>query len=412
MRALVLTTSYPIGSGRLSGRFVQELLAGLVPHGWFFEVITPAPREGGAHLTRAGIRVEAVPFAGHRAGLAHDGGIPDRIAAAPWLAACVPGMTRGLARAAARRLHEMQFDLVWSHWLFPAGWIGAGLARRRGVPHLVTAHGGDVHLVERLARVPGGRAVLRARFAASHLSAPAARTAERVQCVLGGPVAVAPLPADAAPVAERAARSGGPLAVLFLGRFEPIKGAALLLEAAAQPGMPPLEIVMAGAGTEEVSLRARAARLGVRVHFAGVLEGTARRHALAHADVLVVPSRRTRGGRGEGLPHAATLALAAGLPVVTADGGALADVVRTHGAGAVFDAEGDPRAAAGRLAAVLARLSTATSTRAALRRGALDAGAAHRPERALPAWARLLARAGCGADGTRPGAPFALEAAQ
>ncbi len=31
-------------------------------------------------------------------------------------------------------------DLLWSHWLFPAGFAGATAARLLGKPHLVTAH--------------------------------------------------------------------------------------------------------------------------------------------------------------------------------------------------------------------------------------------------------------------------------
>jgi len=267
-----------------------------------------------------------------------------------------------------------------------------------------------VHLAERIAALPGGRTLLRRRFTATRLSAPAVETAERVRHVLGGDrVDVAALPADVAPAEGPRRAPGAPLRVLFLGRFEPIKGATLLLEAAAHPGAPALEIVLAGAGSEEASLRAMAAHARGPIRFAGVLDGAERNAALHAADVLVAPSRRTRGGRGEGLPHAATLALAAGVPVVTSDGGALARRVRMHDAGAVFDADGDRSAAAARLAAVLARTAADPEVLAAWRRGARAAGAAHRPDHALAAWKRVLTSASASPRGGAPRDVLAME---
>jgi hypothetical protein len=134
MRALVLTTSYPLSEESLSGRFIEELLHGLVPHGWSFHVVTPASPDGPRRFTSGPVTIEAVGYPGYRSGLVHDGGMPDRLALAPWLAAAVPGMTRAFAHAAARRARTEPLDLIWSHWLLPAGWIGAGLARATGLP--------------------------------------------------------------------------------------------------------------------------------------------------------------------------------------------------------------------------------------------------------------------------------------
>jgi glycosyltransferase involved in cell wall biosynthesis len=409
MRALVLTTSYPLSEESLSGRFIEELLHGLVPHGWSFHVVTPASPDGPRRFTSGPVTIEAVGYPGYRSGLVHDGGMPDRLALAPWLAAAVPGMTRAFAHAAARRARTEPLDLIWSHWLLPAGWIGAGLARATGLPHLVTAHGGDVHLVERLARVPGGRALLRGRFGRTQLSAPAAHTAARVQAALGlDPVRVAPLPAEVGAEGPGSRPAGGPLEVLFLGRFEAIKGAGLLLDAVGRLGRADVSVVMAGAGREASALRVAAGRLPCRVAFPGTLRGAARLHALRSADLLVVPSRRGRAGRMEGLPHAASLALANGTPVVAPEGGALAELVRAYGAGAVYEAGPDDRTASRALAGTLGRLAADPARRAALRRGALEAGAAFHARRAVPAWDRLLRASSWPPPGWRPAA-LALE---
>ncbi len=59
------------------------------------------------------------------------------------------------ARQAARRLRP---DVVFAHFLFPAGWAGASAARAAGVPLVVMAHGQDV---ANLGRVPGVKAATR-----------------------------------------------------------------------------------------------------------------------------------------------------------------------------------------------------------------------------------------------------------
>jgi glycosyltransferase involved in cell wall biosynthesis len=391
VRALVLTTSYPLGSRSLSGRFIEELLHGLTPRGWTFHVVTPAPPGGARRLTTGPITVEPVDYPWQRAGLVHTGGMPDRLARAPWLAAAVPGMWRALARAAARSANGGDFDLIWSHWLLSSGWIGAAVARAARLPHLATAHGGDVHLAERIAQWPGGRAVLRSRFEGARLCAPAAHTAARVEAALGiGPVAVAPLPADVTPAPAPARAPGAPLRLLFLGRFEAIKGAGLLIEAARLMGRTDVEVVMAGTGHEAPALRAAAEGLPCRIDFPGALTGDDRRAALGRADLLVVPSRRGRSGRAEGLPHAASLALATGTPVVAPEGGALAALLRAHDAGQVYAPGADDRSAARALAAAIEAFAADPDLRAGLRRGALEAGAAFHAERALPQWDHLL----------------------
>lgn len=387
MRALVITTSWPLSSSSLSGRFLAELLEGLVGLGWRFDVVTPAAASGAMHLDGSSIRVTAVSYPGERHGLVHAGGIPDRLSKEPWLACLVPGMCTALAQAAARRAAAC--DLIWSHWLLPAGWIGARIARRRTLPHLATVHGGDVHLVERLVRAPGARAILAARFSDTRLSAPAERTARRIAAALRvDRVEAAPLPAGVlAPGVRRARTENDPLRLLFLGRFERIKGADLLLEAARRPQTPPLEIVLAGAGRETAMLEEAARTSPWPVRFTGPLTGATRSAALVDADLVVLPSRP---GREEGLPHGASLALAAGTPVVTAAGGALEALLERHGAGVAFDPQGGDLAAADALATTLARLWREPGRLDALRRGAREAGESFHPQRALAAWDRVL----------------------
>lgn len=394
MRVLVLTSSWPVDPGMLSGSFVRDLLRGLVAHGWTFEVVTPA--SAADHRPAApepGIAVHRVPYPGARlaGGLAHGRGLPETLAAAPWAWTLVPPMLDAFAHVAAARARNGRFDLVWSHWLLPAGWIGAGVARRAGVPHHVTAHGSDIHHVERLAALPGMRGALAHAWRATTLSATSERSAARVARALGGrPVQVCPLPA----AAGHARPAGGPPSLLFLGRFEPIKGPDLLLDACAElPRAGVAGMTLAGGGSMAESLRERARRMVHPVTFPGVLSGARKRAALERAHALVVPSRRMPDGRADGLPHAALEALSVGTPVIAPDEGSLGDLLRDTGAGLLYRADADPRDRVARLAEMLRTVVADPARLAGCRVRARDAGRAFQPPVALAAWRHTLS--GC-----------------
>jgi glycosyltransferase involved in cell wall biosynthesis len=63
-----------------------------------------------------------------------------------------------LAREAREAAARFRPDVVFAHFLFPAGWAGAQAARTAGVPLVVMAHGQDV---ANLGRVPGITAMTR-----------------------------------------------------------------------------------------------------------------------------------------------------------------------------------------------------------------------------------------------------------
>lgn len=392
MKALVLTTSYPVRARSVSGAFVRELLRGLVPLGWSFEVVTPAAAAPGALAPEPGITVREAQYcgAGFRGGLAHARGIPETLAAEPWKWAMAPGLARALLRVADRTLEHGGFDLLWSHWLFPCCVIGARLARRRGIPHLATAHGADVCWLERLACLPGALPALASLWSRSGLMAPAERTARRVGAALGrADVGVAALPTAVA-AGEPA---GGSPRLLYIGRFEPIKGPDLLLEAMAMlPAGLFRDLTLAGEGSLEEALRERSARLATPVRFPGVVEGLRKNEALTESHAVVLPSRRMRDGRVEGLPHAALEALAAGRPLVAPREGALADLVAKSGAGVLYDAPADDAGRTRALAVALLELGRRPHDLRELSARAREAGAAFRAPLALLPWHERLVR--------------------
>jgi glycosyltransferase involved in cell wall biosynthesis len=187
----------------------------------------------------------------------------------------------------------------------------------------------------------------------------------REPVVVGEGVSDALTPPPDAP--ERAARLGLPDGdyLVTLATIEPRKGLDVLLRALAAPGAPDVPLLVVGqAGWGAVDVEGLAGELGVgdRVRLLGRLPDADLAVVLSQAAVLVAPSR----AEGFGLP--VLEAMAAGVPVVSSDDPALAEV---GGGATVTVPVGDAEALAAALADVLGsssdreRLAIAGRARAA-----------------------------------------------
>jgi len=134
-----------------------------------------------------------------------------------------------------------------------------------------------------------------------------------------------------APAAHETRLDGrGRPVVGYAGRLAAHKGVDVLLGAVA--GMPGVELHIAGDGPLAPALRERARRtdLAGRVTFLGVVQGEALAEFYCGVDVLAVPSLTTPTWV-EQFGRVAVEAMAAGVPVVASDSGALPDVVGEAG---------------------------------------------------------------------------------
>jgi glycosyltransferase involved in cell wall biosynthesis len=86
--------------------------------------------------------------------------------------------------------------------------------------------------------------------------------------------------------------------LLFLGRLHPKKGCDLLIDALAGTTKTDLTLVLAGPDQIgwEKELRTRAASLGDRIIFPGMLEGEMKRDAFIAADAFILPSHQENFG--------------------------------------------------------------------------------------------------------------------
>lgn len=209
-----------------------------------------------------------------------------------------------------------------------------------------------------------------------------ART-EVVPCAL--PRWFAPVARDGGGAAAMRRAHGDPY-WLYVGGFDPRKGLLTLLAAmaAAFPDAGGPTLVLAGGMNEHArACEAMAASLGVRARFPGYVPDAELPALYAGASLFVYPSRY----EGFGIPP--LLALAAGTPCITTDGGALPEVV---GEAAWVVPAGDPLA----LSKALRRAADEPDSRRALTAAGPPRAAGFSPEalggRMLRVYERALGR--------------------
>jgi len=246
----------------------------------------------------------------------------------PQRLAYYPGLRASASLAAAIR----RADLVHVHglWTLPTS-AAAACARLFGKAYIVTPHGMLDHYS---VRQSGGKkqvyaAVVERRTlrGASALHFFNAEEAEEAQDFMPLPryfllpngvdvAAFSDLPGrDALEQLVPAAR--GKTVALYLGRIHPKKGLDVFLPAMAKMADPELLLIVAGPdeGGYRREVEALAASLGIsaQVHFAGAVEGEAKRRMLGGSDFFILPSHQ------EGDSVAIKEALAAGLAVLISD---------------------------------------------------------------------------------------------
>jgi glycosyltransferase involved in cell wall biosynthesis len=281
-------------------------------------------------------QINALPLAALAVATQHSGParLSQRVAGVAW---------RSLDRAAPGLIDLVRGQrprLIHAHFGFD-GVEAWPIARRLGVPLLVTLHGSDI--TTRMQWFAEGRAGRRwkgyprrlARLAAQDKVSFVAISENIRQAALaaGLPdrrIFVHPIGIDTG----RFMRSGLPVGqrrpvILFLGRLVEKKGASYLLDAFAtlRRQLPEAELVIAGDGPQRAMLESRAAIIG-GVRFVGTFSREQAQALLTEARVLCLPSITAESGDAEGLPLVILEAQASGVPVVTsARGGATEGII-------------------------------------------------------------------------------------
>ena len=337
---VMVTTSYPRFAGDSVGTFMEPIARHVAARGHEVHIVAPWHPRITRGRSEDGVFFHFFKYAplpalnvfGYAAGLHAD----VKLRGAAWAAtpfALAAGWFKAMRVAQKRRATVMH-----GHWVVPGGVIAA--AARPALPLVVSLHGSDVFVAERVApaRLAARRVFQRAGFVTA-----CSQDLARRAIALGAPadrLEVVPYGVDVArfkpaPDSREALRgsagiaAGAPL-VFAAGRLVRKKGFEYLIDALPMIARPAdVHLAIAGAGDLDGELRARARALGIadRVRFLGDLTQDAVGAWFAAADVAAVPSVRDDSGNVDGLPNTVLEALASGTPVVATAAGGIGTVV-------------------------------------------------------------------------------------
>ncbi len=249
----------------------------------------------------------------------------------------VPGYLGALGLAVRSCMRGERFDVINSHWLVPQGLVvSAVLGKSSSVAHVITAHAGDVALLEKMA---AGQHVARFIANRSSLFLPVSAQVEKnLRGLVRRPIqaAIQPMGVDCerfatTPVAATQRMPFNCDFILFIGRLVEKKGLAHLLKALRllPEGLGATGLAVIGSGALQGQLEQSAVQLGVRdrVMFLGRMGHEAITHYLRGCAALVLPSIVDDSGETEGMPTVLAEALSAGCKVVASKVGGIPDVL-------------------------------------------------------------------------------------
>lgn len=309
--------------------------------------------------------------------------------------AILPRTRAAAGRVLWRRLDRRNYDLVhlagWGHPLLLGALL---LAAVRRIPVAIES---DTHLVTAGSRWKNAlkRLIYPQLFRIPRVFLPGGSPQAaylRAFGVASSRIEVAQMTSDVAAISrhvrERGVTRSGrrPVRFLYLGRLEPHKGIADLLQAfeSLRNAGVQAELLVAGAGSLG-GMIAQAAALDGAIRYMGHLSEDRVWDAYAQADVLVVPSRFEPWGL------VVNEAMAAGLPVIVTDRvGCAADLVEDQVTGLIVPGEDVDRLAAAMKTLAgdaVRRTSMGSAAKTAIGGWTLDDAAA----RTLGAWRRAFA---------------------
>jgi len=247
----------------------------------------------------------------------------------------------GVRRTAERLNRDRPFDLIHAHFIYPDGVVASRLARRWGIPFVVTEHAPWTGWLDRLGISRQALPAARGSAAILAVSSAVEQTIRRY----AGPeprVEIVPMGVDTELFRPGPERDRKRDQILFVGFINYVKGIDVLLEAMARiarEGGPGRLLLVGGAfyrntRLQEEELRGLAGSLdlGDRVSFLGRRPPEDVAALMRESAVVVLPSR------AESFSAVLVEALASGTPVVATRSGGPEDIVR-DGVGELVEPE-------------------------------------------------------------------------
>ena len=338
MRLLLYSSQFPTPRDPNAGVFTSQLVAAMARQAEI-TVVRPLPWCPDVAWTRnseAWRWYLGVPRSGY------DGNVrvyyprfflPPRISGPwqPWLQVLgVAGWLRQLHR-------QTKFDAVNAHWIYPDGVAMAWMARRLGIPLMLTALGSDINVYANY--LSRRRQIMWALRRADGITAVSSALVESIKAMgvdpgklsfIGNGVDTNKFHCPGAQSIQALRHKLGLVPerkyIVFVGRLHPVKGLTYLLAAITllqSRGSLDFDIILVGKGELQPELEHSIAAhdLTGKVRLAGEISHARVHEWLQACDVFVLPSLM------EGMPNVILEAQACGLPVVASRVGGIPDMV-------------------------------------------------------------------------------------
>lgn len=327
MRICLVTPAFPLDEADYRAAFCLDFARALEQRGQGVWIHTPE-REGAK--TELGVNVHWFNWSGGHQAIArtrfwHPRDVHDLFT-----------LLRRGSRSLSELVRQERIEHVLALWAIPSGWFARRALRKTSVPYSVWALGSDIwkygHMVC-FGRVT--RSVLRN---ADHLFADGFSLAEEVQDLSGRACTFLPTSRTLPPATSHGSkRDDGRKRILFVGRFDQVKGVDLLPQAVQRLAQrrPKLAVRICGEGPYRDLLQKQMRTLGLaeEMRVEDALGRQELANALAWADALVIPSRM------ESIPVVLSDAVQCKIPVLVSDVGDMGRLVREYGVGTVYEPE-------------------------------------------------------------------------
>jgi glycosyltransferase involved in cell wall biosynthesis len=333
LRVTQLTTSYPRFPGDGTAPFIHSIAETLQCLGVDVQVVAPydpAVKPNPADTVEV-TRFRYAPFAswhimGHARALKAD----VQLDARAFL--LLPFFLIEAARSLVRTARRQKANLIHAHWVIPNGIPAALVARRLGLPLVVSLHGSDMYVAGKNFLF---RAVARWVFGQAALVTACSPDLKAEADALGAAGKSMLLPYGIFPEdysVPYLVRSDDHYQIASLGRMVYKKGFRYLIEAfpAVLRAYPNSRLVIGGEGPVQPELAALAEALGVadQVDLPGRVNWDRLNEFMDSADLFILPSVKDQKGNMDGLPNVLLEALACRRPVIASQIGGVALVIR------------------------------------------------------------------------------------
>lgn len=356
MKVCILTTSFPLTKGDLSGIFMLEQGRHLIKQG--VEVRVVAPHHPGAplHEEMDGIQVERFRYflPGNLQRLCYGSGMPHNMKASFLAKIQVPFLLLIFILQAI--IHARDCDVIHAHWT-PAGLAGLIASKLFGIPVILNMHHGTTRAltpIEKIILEKVDYVLCNSAFTLSNITKYARPKAAKI--IPPGVDLQIFQKKDEIQYKDilKKIPPGHPI-ILTIGRLIEWKGHKYLIEALRILNEDPLpHLLIGGEGALKKDLEAMVKQKGLsdRVTFLGHIPNDFTPFYYSLADIYVQPSIVDKDGNTEGLGVTLLEAMACGTPCIGSKTGGIPNIIIDGNNGFLVD-PADPKQLAEKLSILL-----------------------------------------------------------